>query len=44
VVRILGHGSRGPVYDTLRYQIFCEIIDLKLGVLSLMRIIEELLE
>jgi hypothetical protein len=44
VVRIPGYRSRGPGFDTQRYQIFWEVVGLERGPLSLVRIIEELLE
>jgi hypothetical protein len=44
VVRVLGYRSRGPGFDFRRYQIFWEVVGLKQGPLSLVRIIEELLE
>jgi hypothetical protein len=44
VVRVPGYRSRGPRFDFRRYQIFREVVGLKRGPLSLMRIIEELLE
>jgi hypothetical protein len=44
VVRVSGYRSRGPGFDSRRYQIFGEVVDLERGPLSLVRIIEELLE
>jgi hypothetical protein len=44
VVRVPGYRSRGLELDSRRYQIFREVMDLKRGPLSLVRIIEELLE
>jgi hypothetical protein len=44
VVRVPGYRSRCPGLDSRRCQIFCEIIGLEWGPLSLVRIIEELLE
>jgi hypothetical protein len=44
VVRIPGYKSRGPRLDFRRYQIFCEVVGLDRGSLSLVRIIEELLQ
>jgi hypothetical protein len=44
VVRIPGYRSRGPAFDSWRYQIFWEVVGLEWGPLSLVRIIEELLE
>jgi hypothetical protein len=44
VVRVPGYRSRGPGCYSRRYQIFCEILGLERGPLSLVKIIEELLE
>jgi hypothetical protein len=44
VVKVLGYRSRGPGFDFRRYQIFSEVVSLERGPLSLVRIIEELLE
>jgi hypothetical protein len=44
VVRVPGCRSRGPGFDFWGYQIFLEIVGLERGPLSLVRIIEELLE
>jgi hypothetical protein len=44
VVRVPGYRSRGPGFDSRRYQIFWEVEGLERGPLSLVRIIEELLE
>jgi hypothetical protein len=44
VVRVPGYRSRCPGFDSMRYQIFWEVVGLEGGPLSLMRIIEELLE
>jgi hypothetical protein len=44
VVRVLGYRSREPRFDSRRYQIFWEVVGLERGPLSLVRIIEELLE
>jgi hypothetical protein len=44
VVRVPGYRSRGPGFDSRRYQIFWEVAGLERGPLSLVRIIEELLE
>jgi hypothetical protein len=44
VVRVPGYRSRGPGFDSQRYQIFREVVGLEQGSLSLVRIIEELLE
>jgi hypothetical protein len=43
-VRVPGYRSRGPGFDSRRYQIFWEIVGLERGPLSLVMIIEELLE
>jgi hypothetical protein len=43
VVRVLGYKSRGPAFDSRRYQILWEVVGLEQGPLSLMSIIEELL-
>jgi hypothetical protein len=44
VVRVPGYKSRDSRFDSRRYQIFCEVVGLDRGPLSLVRIIEELLE
>jgi hypothetical protein len=44
VVRVPGYRSYGPGFDSRRYQIFWEVVGLERGALSLVRIIEELLE
>jgi hypothetical protein len=44
VVRVPGYRSRGSGFDSRRYQIFREVVDLERGPLSLVRITEELLE
>jgi hypothetical protein len=44
VVRVPGYRSRGPGFDSWRYQIFREVVGLERGALDLVRIIEELLE
>jgi hypothetical protein len=44
VVRFPGYRSRGPGFDSLRYQIFLEVVGMERSPLSLVRIIEELLE
>jgi hypothetical protein len=44
VIRVPGYRSRGPGFDSRRYQIFGEVVGLERGPLSLVRIIEELLE
>jgi hypothetical protein len=43
-VRVPGYRSRGLGFDSWRYQIFLEVVGLERGPLSLVRIIEELLE
>jgi hypothetical protein len=44
VVRVPGYRSRGSGFDSRRCQIFCEVVGLERGSLSLVRITEELLE
>jgi hypothetical protein len=44
VVRVPGYTYRVPGLDSQRYQIFGEVVGLERGQLSLVRIIEELLE
>jgi hypothetical protein len=44
VVRVRGNRSRGPRFDSRRYQIFWEVVGLERGPSSLVRIIEELFE
>jgi hypothetical protein len=44
VVRVPGYRSRVPGFDSRSYQIFLEVVGLERGPLSLVRIIEELLE
>jgi hypothetical protein len=44
VVRVPGCRSRDLGFDSRRYQIFREVVGLERGPLSLVRIIEELLE
>jgi hypothetical protein len=44
VVKIPGYRSRGPGFDSQRYQIFWQVIALERGPLSLVIITEELLE
>jgi hypothetical protein len=44
VARVSGYRSRGPGFDSRRYLIFLEVVDLERGPLSLVRITEELLE
>jgi hypothetical protein len=43
-VRVPGYRSRGPRSDSRLYQIFWEVVGLERSPLSLVRIIEELLE
>jgi hypothetical protein len=44
VVRVPAYRSRGPGFDSRRYQIFWEIVGLERGPLSLVGITEELFE
>jgi hypothetical protein len=44
VVRVPGYRSRGPEFDFRHYQIFWEVVGLERGPLSLVSIIEELLD
>jgi hypothetical protein len=44
VVRVPGYRSKGPGFDSRRYQIFGEVVDLERGPLSLVSITEELHE
>jgi hypothetical protein len=44
VVRVLGYRSRGPGFDSRRYQIFYEVVGLDRGPLSLVRITDDILE
>jgi hypothetical protein len=44
VVRVSGYRSRGPKFDSRLYQVFCEVVGLERGPLSLVNITEELLE
>jgi hypothetical protein len=44
VIRVPGYRSRGPEFDSQRYQIFWKVVGLQRGPLSLVTIIEELLE
>jgi hypothetical protein len=44
VVRVPGYISRDPMFDSRRYQIFWEVVDLERGSLSLVSITEELFE
>jgi hypothetical protein len=43
VVRVTGYRSRSPGFDSLRYQIFREVVGLERGPLSLVSTIEEIL-
>jgi hypothetical protein len=43
-VRVPGYKSRGPGFDSRRYQIFWEVVGLERGPLSLVNTTEELLE
>jgi hypothetical protein len=43
VVRVPGYRSRGPGFDSRRYQIFWEVVGLERGPLSLVSTVEELL-
>jgi hypothetical protein len=43
VVRVPGYRSRGPLFESRRYQIFWEVVVLERGPLSLVSTIEELL-
>jgi hypothetical protein len=43
VVRVPGYRSRDPGLDSRRYQIFGEVVGVEPGLLSLVKIIEELL-
>jgi hypothetical protein len=40
VVRVSGYRSRGPGFDSQRYQIFLEVVGLERGPLSLVRTTE----
>jgi hypothetical protein len=42
--RVPGYKSRNPGFDSRLYQIFWDVVSLERGPLSLVRIIEELLE
>jgi hypothetical protein len=42
--RVPGYRSRGPGFDSRRYQVFWEVVSLEQGPLSLVRITGELLE
>ena len=44
VVRVSGYRYRGSGFDPRHYQIFCVVVGLEWGPLSLVRSIEELLE
>jgi hypothetical protein len=44
VLTVPAYRSRGPGFDSRRYQIFWEVVGLEWGPFSLVRIIEELLE
>jgi hypothetical protein len=44
VVRVVGYKSRGPGFDSWRYQIFWEVVGLERGRLSLVSTTKELLE
>jgi hypothetical protein len=44
VVKVPGYRSRGLGFDYRRYQIFWEVVGLERGSLSLVRIIEDVLE
>jgi hypothetical protein len=44
VVTVPGCKSRGPGFDSQRYQIFCVAVGLERGSLGLVRINEELLD
>jgi hypothetical protein len=44
VVSVLGYRSRGPGFDSRRYQIFWEVVGLERGPFSFVSITEELLE
>jgi hypothetical protein len=44
VVKVPDYRSRGSGFDSQCYQISCEIVGLERGPLSLVRVIEELLE
>jgi hypothetical protein len=43
VVRVPAYRSRDSGFDSRRYQIFCEVVGLERGPLSLVNIIEKLL-
>jgi hypothetical protein len=44
VVRVPAQRSSGPGFDSMRYQIFCEVVGLKRGALSLVSTIKEVLD
>jgi hypothetical protein len=44
VAGVSGYKSRGPVFESRRYQISWEVVGLEQGPLSLVSTIEELLE
>jgi hypothetical protein len=44
VVRVPGYRSKGPGFDSRRYQILGEVVGLEWGPHSLMSVTEELLE
>jgi hypothetical protein len=44
VVRVSGYRSRGPRFDSWGYQIFCVVVSLERGPLSVMSTIKELLD
>jgi hypothetical protein len=44
VIRVPGYRSRNPGFNSRRYHIFSEVVGLERDPLSLVRIIEELLE
>ena len=44
VVRVSGYRYRGLGFDSRRYQVFCVVVGLERGPLSLVWSIEELLE
>jgi hypothetical protein len=44
VVRVPGYRSRDPGFDSLHHHIFLEVVRLEQGLLSPVRITEELLE
>jgi hypothetical protein len=43
VVRVRGYRSIGPRFHSRRYQMFCEVVGLERGPLSLVNTTEELL-